>query len=83
MHYFFAYVSFDQKIVISLRITSKLPASLKIFENVITILVNFVCNEKSFAIVLLVFFFSLDKLPKVLLMNCYPGSVRPRSDLFH
>ena len=58
MHYFFAYFFFDQKIVISLRITSKLPASLKIFENVITILVKFVSNAKSFAIVVLVFFFS-------------------------
>ena len=77
--------------MISLGITSKLPVSLKNFENVIiTILVEFVCNAKSFAIAVLVFFLLLffplaflEELPKVLLINCYPGSVRPGSDLFH
>ena len=73
-------------------ITSKLPASFKNFKNnIITILVVFMCNTKSVAIVVLVFFFLLlsfplaflDQLPKVLSMNYYSGSFRTRSDLFH
>ena len=59
MHYFFACFSFDQKPVISLDIISKLPVSLKNFENFITILVEFVCNAKSFAIAALFFFSTL------------------------
>ena len=65
-------------------ITSKLPVSLKNFENVIiSILVEFVCNAKSFAIAVLVSFLLLffplaflKELPKFLLINCYPGSIR-------
>ena len=46
--------------MISLGITSKLPVSLKNFENVIiTILGEFVCDAKSFAIAVLVFFLLL------------------------
>ena len=66
--------------MISLDITSELPVSFKNFKNVITIVVEFMRNEKSFAITILVFFFLLlfcplaylDQLPKVIvneLMN--------------
>ena len=49
------------------------------------------CNAKRFAIAVLVVFSLLlsfplaflDQLPKVILMNYYPGSVRTTSDLFH
>ena len=64
-HYFFAYFSFDQKLVISLDITSKLPVSFKNFKHVIiTILGEFICNAKIFAIAILVFFFLLVLLAK-------------------
>ena len=54
----YAFFSFDQKLVISLDIASKLPVNFENFKNVIiTILVAFVCNAKSFAIAVLVFFF--------------------------
>ena len=90
--FFFACFPFDQKLVISLDITSKLPVSFKNLKIVIiNILLEFMCNAESFAIAFLVFFFLLlsfplaflDQLPKVILMNYYPGSVRTRADLFH
>ena len=62
---FFAYFSFDQKLVISLDITSTLPVSFKNFKHVIiTILEEFICNAKTFAIAILVFFFLLVLLAK-------------------
>ena len=73
-------------------ITSKLPVSFKNFKNfIITILGEFMCNTKSFAIAVLVFFFLLlsfplaffDQLPEVLLMNYYPESVRIGSHLLY
>ena len=50
--------------MISLDVTSKLPASFKNVKNVIiTILVEFMCKAKSFAIAVLVFFHLLFSFP--------------------
>ena len=89
--FFFCLFLFHQKLVISMYIAGKLPVSFKNFKNfVITILGEFMCNTKSFAIAILVFFFLLlsfplaflDQLPEVLLMNYYPESMRIGSHLF-
>ena len=89
--FFFCIFLFHQKLVISIDITRKLPVSFKNFKNfIITILGEFMCNTKSFTTAILVFFFLLlsfplvflDELPEVLLMNCYPESVRIGSHLF-
>ena len=78
----------DQKLVMSLDITSKLPASFKYFKNVIvTIFAGFPCNTKSFAIAVLVLFFSFSFssrffwTAKTSFNILLPKTVRPRSDL--